>query len=168
METQLYIPQAPPAPPQAPPPIPAPPPRIATSPGDAVFLDEGGILVSKTRFMVHSQTFALANITSVKVGKIPPSVGQFVMGLLIGLALALFGVAICAGGERDSLVLGVALAVGGLLLAGFALFMMMKAKPSYAVVLSTAGGELKTCISKNPDFILRVVGALNEAIVARG
>jgi hypothetical protein len=37
-----------------------------------------------------------------------------------------------------------------------------------AVILSTAGSEMKTCISQNWTFISRVVAALNEAIVARG
>jgi hypothetical protein len=41
------------------------------SDNDDVFLNEGGILITKTRFVSGAQTFALANISSVRGVEIP-------------------------------------------------------------------------------------------------
>jgi hypothetical protein len=87
--------------------------------------------------------------------------------LVIGLLL--FTGALVASLAEGALTSG-ATGWGGIgaALTALAIFMLAKQKPSYAVVLTTAGGEIKTCHSRDGDFILRVVAALNDAIVARG
>jgi hypothetical protein len=155
-----------------------PPPPILIQ-GDVTFLNEPGIVVTKTRFMVHAQTFALANISSVSSRRIPARTGGFVLLFAVGALLALVGVGLVAAGFRPEeqtaveqvtaeLMGGVIMAFIGLGLSIMAIMYIRNAKDSFAVVLNTAGGEVKTCHSKDADFILRIVNALNDAIVSRG
>jgi hypothetical protein len=127
----------------------APPVAKATS-EEAPFFQEGGIIVTKTRFIIGAQTFTMANITSVKGVEIsanrwPPSV------------LLLIGAAICA----TNFFIGIPMAAAGLL-------WLIRQEPTFAVVLTTAGGEVKACSSDDSADMRRVIDALNEAIVARG
>jgi hypothetical protein len=161
METLLYIP------PSAPP-IVQSPPLVGTAQREAVILSEGGITVTKTRFMVRGQTYALANITSVSAATIPPRRGGVIALLLLGGLLSLIGFGTMSDRGPESRLAGIILLILGLILAGVGLFVFKVQKDSYAVVLNTAGSEMRTSISRDGDFILRVVAALNEAIVARG
>jgi hypothetical protein len=161
METLLYIP------PSAPPIVQSPPP-VSAAQGEAVFLSEGGITVTKTRFMVHGQTYALANITSVSAATIPAKRGGAIALFLIGPFLSLIGFGVMSDGSPDDRPVGIFLLILGVILVGVGILVFKALKDSYAVVLSTAGSEMKTCVSRDGSFILRVVAALNEAIVARG
>lgn len=142
--------------------------RVAppASGSDEVFLSEGGIVVSKTRFVAGVQTFALANITSVTPVQLPPRRGKWAVLLIVGLLVALFGISLINDDESKA---GGAFVItfGGAMFLG-AIFGIFTARPSYAVFLNTAGGEMKTCHSRDGTFVQRVVAALNQAIVARG
>jgi hypothetical protein len=161
METLLYIPQG------APPTIQSPPP-LSTAQGEECFLNEGGITVTKTRFMVHGQTYALANITSVSAAKIPAKRGGAQFFLVVGILASALGVLAIAMGDSDVRGAALFLVAVGLVIAGVAIIALRGLKDTYAVILNTAGSEMKTCVSRDPGFISRVVAALNEAIVARG
>ena len=178
METKLYTAPTAQVIPTAPPPLPPLPPQtgqgIANVGGDYVFLYEGGIIVTKTRFMAHGQTFALANITSVSPVQIPARAGGAFIVMLLGAVALLAAIGAFAGAgvggvdARSNMLLGIFCALVGLPAVAGGIYLMATAKPSYAIVLNTAGGEVKTCHSRNGDFILRVVAALNKAIVSRG
>lgn len=130
---------------------------------DQIFLHERGITVTKTRFMADNQTFALANITSVTPVEITASLGWPVALVMIGVLVLLL--AVSSGGPSSGVLLyGV---IGSVVFAG-GVFLLIKRKSTFVVMLSTAGGEVKACQSRDGDFILRIVAALNEAIVARG
>ena len=58
--------------------------------------------------------------------------------------------------------------VFGLLLIGGAVALLMKQKPEFSVLLSTASGKVKALASSDGDFISKVVSALNDAVVHRG
>ena len=135
--------------------LPADAPRtpVAPSPNrqdDEVFFSEGGILVSKTRFVVDSQIFALAGITSVRGVETPPNRTFPIILLLLGAV---------------SFVVSVWLAAA-LLILSIAWLLLQKA--AFTIVLTTASGEVKVYKSNDSAFILRIVRAVTEAIVARG
>lgn len=120
---------------------------------ETTFLNEEGVRVTNTRFILPKQTFAMSGITSVQSGEDKPSKTGPVLFLIIG-TLALFG-------GNDSLVFAIImLAVGGLWL--FSL------KTTYHVLLQTASGEAKALSSTNGAWVSKVVHAFNESIVHRG
>ncbi len=134
-------------PPAAPPAIPPVQPARA---GDDIFLSAGGITVSRTRFVVDSQTFALANISSVRGVETPPS-------RTAPAVLLLFGV----------LLLFASIWIGVLVIAACIAWMIFQ-KSTFSVVLTAAGGEVTAYSSDDRAFISRVIQALTDAIVSRG
>jgi hypothetical protein len=120
---------------------------------EQTFLNEAGITVTKSRFIVPSQTYAMSGVTSVKTYEETPSRKGPIILIVIGvLALA---------GGKDTIVVALLLLAGGI--AWF-----MKQKSTYHVLLSSASGEVKALSHPDGNWIGRVVSALNQAIVARG
>jgi len=119
---------------------------------EKVYLEEGGVTVTKARFIVPAQTYAMSGITSVKAAFDQPLKGPAILGG-IGV-LALFT------GEAGAIIIGL------LLIAG-AILWFIKGK-KHIVVLSTASGEAEALSNSNSGFIGRIIAALNEAIVERG
>jgi Family of unknown function (DUF6232) len=117
---------------------------------DEVFFHEAGIVVSRTRFVVRSQTFALANISSVRGVETPPSRTAPIVLLLLGL-LAVF-----------------ASVWFSLLLIAACIAWMWFQKSTFSVVLTAAGGEVTAYSSYEKLYIHRVLEALTQAIIARG
>ena len=118
---------------------------------EPVYFERHGVTVTKSRFMIGSQTFAMANVTSVAALEIPPNRG-----------VALFLVIMIAGLATLASTL---LAVVALVLGFIGVYML---KPSYAVQLTTSAGQQKLCSSKDADFVRGIVNALNRSIVERG
>ncbi len=56
----------------------------------------------------------------------------------------------------------------GIVLIGIGIFLLIRNKPVYSVMLASASGESDAINSKDEDFIDRIVQALNDAIVVRG
>jgi hypothetical protein len=133
--------------PAAPEPPPLPPSGPAPS-ADPGFFEDGGITVTKTRFVVEGQTFALAGITSVRGAEIAPSRAGPIALLIVGVLLLV-------------------VYVGILMVIGAVVWLFLQ-KPTFAVVLTAAGGEVKAYNSSDRRFIGRVIEALTQAIIARG
>ena len=115
------------------------------------FLAEGAVTVTNARFIAGEQTFAMSGVTSVKSLQKNPS--RILPGILGFIAIAAF--------VSGSIIGGIIFAAG----AAAAWFLM---KPTYSVLLFTASGETNALSSKDGEFINRVVGAVNNAIVHRG
>jgi hypothetical protein len=113
--------------------------------GERTFLAAQGVMVTSARFVVAGQTYAVANITSVKY--LPPQRGG-------GILLALLGVPALV-----VLPLGIGMILVGALVAALA---------QATVVLVTAGAEAQALKSRDTRFVQSVVQALNEAIISRG
>lgn len=129
-------------------------------PSEQTFLSEGGVLVTNTRFVYAGQTYAMANVTSVRAD--PQSVGCFAILLLVGGAIAIVvGVAQMVQGSSPAPLLT------GLVAAPFGAFLAWTQMVTY-VILHTAGEERRTLASKDRAFVARIVAAVNEAIVHRG
>jgi hypothetical protein len=123
---------------------------------EQVIFDEGGIVVTKTRFIADGQTFSMANITSISSAEIPAKTGGYTALILFGAILCLFVFA-----SWWCLTVGIIMIAAGV--TGFSL-----SNSEYAVVLFSAAQEMKTCVRRDRYFVFRVVEALNRAIVMRG
>ncbi len=120
---------------------------------EKTFLSEGGVTVTNARFIVSAQTYAMSGVTSVKSFEEMPSRKGPIILIAIGLLAML--------GGKDTIVVALLFLAGGI-----AWWFLAKAK--YYVLLSSASGEAKALSSPDRDWIGRVVGALNDAIVHRG
>jgi hypothetical protein len=118
-------------------------------PTETTFLDEQGITVTNSRFVAGGRTFAMSGITSVHTTRTDPSRKGPIILIVLGLIfLAAYGIGL----------LGI---IGGVL-------WWMSQKPEFSIVLSSASGQVQAYTSQDSDFISRIVGAVNEAIIARG
>jgi hypothetical protein len=119
---------------------------------EATFFQSGEITVTNARFIVGAQTFAVRGITSVRGVETPANYGGPVLVLLFGVLLA---------------VLAASWTLGILLLAP-GVWLCFRQKPTFAVVLRTAGGEVTAYESKKRDDISAIIQALNNAIISSG
>ncbi|MGE5526990.1 MAG: DUF6232 family protein [Rhodospirillaceae bacterium] len=118
---------------------------------ESTFLNEGGVTVTKSRFIVPSQTYAMSGITSVKNSQENPN-------RLYPIVVGVIGVAALSGGATTFGAIALILAV----------VWLIGQKTQYHVVLTTAGGETKALTSTNGEFTKKVIAALNDCIIARG
>ena len=120
---------------------------------EQVFLDDRGVSVSNSRMMYEGQTYAMSGITSVKSYEKKPSRILPIILIIIGL------IAMAAG--KGAIIVGLLFVAGGIV--AWALM-----KPDYSVVLTSSSGETKAYTSKDKGFVLKIISAVNEAIVHRG
>jgi hypothetical protein len=121
---------------------------------EKVFFENDGVKVTNARFIVHSQTYAMNGVTSVKSSVTPPNRGALLIAILVGLVMLM--------------ALEGATKILGLIVAGGAVWMLTKQKSSYAVFLSSASGEIQALANTDEAYINGVIHALNEALVYRG
>jgi len=117
---------------------------------EKTFFEYDDVKVTNTRFITGSQTFAMSNVTSVKTQVDKPSKLWPLLGIVIGLAIA-------SGAPP--------IGIGVVLVCVAILFLR---KPLYHVMVTTSGTETSALKTKQREYLERVVGALNEAIVHRG
>jgi len=149
---------------------------------ETTFYQSDNILITNTRAVLRDDTYAMANITSVRARVKPPN---RTMGLVVSAMGGLMTT--CCGcsalgvipmfAEGGNEFLGTGLAGGGAILAGaiFGLLVLaggialiVNAKPTHVVVIGTAGGEVDALGSIDQDYIDTIVSAMNEAIIHRG
>lgn len=118
---------------------------------EKTFFEYDDVKVTNARFVSGSQTFAMSNVTSVKTLTDKPSRILGVLIVLIGIVIAI----------SSSAGVGAVIAV----IAGIYLYLQ---KTTYHVMLNTSGGETSALKTYQLDYITKVVGALNQAIVYRG
>jgi hypothetical protein len=125
---------------------------METSTTETAFYQDAEILVTQSRYVTNSKTYAMRNISSVHVFEIVKSKTAPVILAVLGFFL-LFA--------NDFRILGFLLLAGGVA----ALFLI---KNEYAVRISTNSGEANSLVSKDKGYIQNIVNALNEAIIHRG
>ena len=116
---------------------------------EKTFLQDGGVTVTNSRFIVPEQTYAMAGVTSVRSATIEPKRGWPII-------ICLFGALTLAG----SIAFGLFLLVIGIM-------WLVCQKTKYAVALNSASGEVRAITSENSEYISGIVNALNDAIVYR-
>lgn len=124
---------------------------------ESVFFQSGDIMVTNARFIVGAQTFAMSGITSVHGVETPAGYAVSVTLILLGLLLTL---TLVVGGFGAGIL--------GLLMLAFGIWLAVRRKTTFAVVLRTAGGEVTAYQSADREHIAQVIRALNDSIVSRG
>ena len=127
-------------------------------PTEQVFLNERGVSVSNSRIMHEreGQTYAMSGITSVKCYEKKPSRKGPIILIIIGVLMLVDGL------HEPALLLGAII----FLASGITWWVLRKA--DYSVLLTSASGEMKAYTSKDKDFVIKIVNAVNDAIVHRG
>jgi Zn-dependent membrane protease YugP len=119
---------------------------------ETTFYYDNSVKVTQSRFITHSKTYAMRNISSVHIFEIIKSKNKAILMIIAGFLL-LF--------SKDIFWMGIIL-----LIIGF--WWIFTIKNEYAVRISTNAGEANSIVSKNRDYIQKIVNALNEAIIHRG
>jgi hypothetical protein len=114
--------------------------------------------VTSTRFIAGSQTFAMRNITSVESVEAEPNSKPPGYLLLLGIVFVLVGFA------TSSIWCGIV----GLAMIAVGAYWSWKQRSTFAVVLTTAAGEVTAYQSQSRSVISAIVTALNLSIVERG
>jgi uncharacterized membrane protein len=102
----------------------------------------------------------MSNVTSVRIVKVEPELQG--LGLVLVTIIGIFFV--IGGIFKPSFLLG----SFGAVLAGIGIYVMLKLKPMYILVLGNAGGEAQALAMKDQEYIQSVSDAINQAIVERG
>ncbi|HEY5233035.1 MAG TPA: DUF6232 family protein [Verrucomicrobiae bacterium] len=137
------------------------PPPLPVQPKEETIYSDNAVAVTNTRVIIWGTTYALRNITSVRMTYTPPRVLGAILLLVLGLIFLL--AAILAIHSRAPAPIGVYI-LGGAMVIG-AILMMVTAKTSYHVNLSSAAGEVHALTSKKRAYIEQIVLNINKAIV---
>lgn len=116
------------------------------------FYQDSSVTVTQSRFVTQSKTYAMRNISSVHVFEIIKSKTKAVLMIIFGLFF-LF--------SKNIFWIG-------LIIIALGIWWLISIKNEYAVRISTNAGEANSIISKNKDYIQKIVNALNNAIIHRG
>ncbi|CEJ67771.1 hypothetical protein BN1195_00047 [Chryseobacterium oranimense G311] len=116
------------------------------------FYQDGFVTVTQSRFVTQSKTYAMRNISSVHVFEIIKSKTKAVLMIIFGLLFLFF---------KDIFWVG-------FIIIALGIWWLISIKNEYAVRISTNAGEANSIVSKNKDYIQKIVNALNDAIIHRG
>ncbi|WES96264.1 DUF6232 family protein [Chryseobacterium arthrosphaerae] len=119
---------------------------------ETIFYNDNFVIVTQSRFVAQSKTYAMRNISSVHVFEIIKSRTRSVLFIILGLPF-LF--------SKDIFWVGIIILLLGI-------WWLFSIKNEYAVRISTNSGEANSIISKDRNYIQKVVNALNNAIIHRG
>lgn len=123
--------------------------------------EKADIKITNLRAVFGAKTYSISNITSVEAQRIDPSGCAPAFFILGGILLTAVGAMAAMDGSYGILIFGLCLLIPGY-------FISRQQKPSYAVSLTTASGEVKAYTSENQETIQEIVNALNEAIIRKG
>ncbi len=137
---------------------------------EVVFLNESGVCVTSSRFIIGDVTYAIGLITSVRWAqkrRMSDSARSCIMVMCVPLLVVLIGMCALGFPSADTFVwVWFCWIFNFLVIVAFAAYLALR-PPTYLVVVGTASGERPALASKDEEFIGRVIGALNHAIVER-
>jgi hypothetical protein len=144
-----------------PPPLPVQPSSV--QPKEVIIYSDKVVVVTNLRVIIGGTTYALRNITSVRMAFTSPRIGIPVLLLLLGAFLLMLTVFPIPFHDKNYDP------VAGFILSGFAIggsiLWLCSIRLKYHVDLSSASGEIHALTSKNKAYIERIVLSINEAIV---
>jgi hypothetical protein len=120
---------------------------------------DDNIQVTNLRAMLTGKTYAMANITSVSMHVEEATRIAPIMVIIIGVCGLLIRIA--TGELQGCAWIGIIALVIGILL-------FRAATDTYWVRIGSASGEANALRSKDREYIMRIVQALNDAIIRRG
>lgn len=139
-------------------PLAPPQPRVKE---EVIYYNKDNLLVSNTRAILGSQTYSMANITSVSMHEVPPNRTPGLITLLVGIIM----MGGFVGGEDSNCM---AFGIIGIFVALFGAYLLWAPKTSYAVRIGSASGETNALSSPDKEYIRVIVAALNKSIIERG
>lgn len=119
---------------------------------ETTFYQDSLVTVTQSRYITQSKTYAMRNISSVHVFEIEKS-------KLAPILMILFGLPFLFSGDVFWI---------GLILIGIGVLIVFNIKNEYTVRISTNAGEADSTISKDKEYIQKIVNALNDAMIHRG
>jgi ABC-type microcin C transport system permease subunit YejB len=122
------------------------------------YSDDRGVRITNARAIAGTTTYAMANITSVALGKLSAKRNGAVWLICIGTMTIVVGLAAQAW-LIDLL---------GIALLGLGSWLAIIAKPRYCVRMGCSSGEVQPLVSTGQKYIQYIVNAMNEAFVKRG
>lgn len=124
----------------------------SSSKEEITFYQDLNVTVTPSRYITNSKTYAMRNISSVHPFEIVKSKTLPFILIAVGLLFALI---------EDARIIGfILLAVGFI-----TLFLI---ENEFAVRISTNSGEVNSIVSKDKNYVQKIVDALNNAIIHRG
>ena len=125
-----------------------------------IIYSDNNVSISTSRIVIGATTYALRNITSVKMSFTPAKSGCAIALIVLGaiVLLASLGGGNGAGSAVMGLLVGAVIAGGGVL-------WMRSNKTEYNVMIASSSGEAKALSSTNKSQIETIVGAINDAII---
>jgi hypothetical protein len=136
------------------------PPLLPVQPTEERIYFDNVVAVTTTRVIIGGTTYALRNITCVRMTYTPPQIGWPLLLLVFGFFF--LGLSVLFPGNEGTPI--IAYIFLGAWIAGAILWMVMT-KTHFHVNLSSASGEIHALTSKNKAYIERIVVSINEAIV---
>lgn len=122
---------------------------------ETTYYSKGDVTVTNARVVIDGATYAMRNITSVKMSKKPPSFSPYAFLMIGGLVI----------GASVGGIVGTMIALASF---GGGAYLFFISKPDCIVIIGSASGEAKALTSKNEGKVQEIVNAVNEAIIKRG
>ncbi len=139
----------------------APPPLPTHQTGEQTVYSDRDVTVTTARVICGGTTYALRNITSVKMAHTPANTNAAAAIMSLGAIMLSFGVSLLRGnlgGTFLFLIIGIPLLVVGWR-------QRKQAKPDYHLAMASSSGEVQAFTSKDREQVTSIVAAVNEAIV---
>lgn len=127
-----------------------------------MILNKEGVQITKSRAILGSKTYAVANITSVQLDQKKSSCAT--VGILFfGLLLALWGIVSRTETGPNWVVI-----IIGVVIFAVGIASDRAIKPTYMLKIASSSGEQNVMESEDKVAIQEIVDALNTAIATRG
>jgi hypothetical protein len=126
---------------------------------EKTFLQEGMVRITDRRTLIGTDTYPVAEITSVSVAR-RPRTKRYLWFLIPGILLILWG-------EYDQTGYYGVFYNWGMILSVVGLALTLLAKPSYIIQIRNGSGIRSILGSTDLRFVQRIVGAMNQAIAGK-
>jgi hypothetical protein len=114
------------------------------------FFENSNVIVTQTRFIVAHKVIEIKNISYVKIGRLKSYTVLKLVLVIAGFLMMFF---------KDLRVIGIIIFAASFLSAYFT-------KDTFSVRVDTNSGEVDSLISKDKDYVEKVVKAINSAMWA--
>jgi Family of unknown function (DUF6232) len=121
---------------------------------EKIFYQDQNVIVTNSRVVASGKTYAMSNISSVTNFRI-------VKNSTIGIVIIVVGGLSLFSGEWQGWLFGIIVIILGAVI-------IRKKKDYFSVQISSNSGESKAIISKDKNYVQKIVDAVNEAIIYRG
>ena len=123
---------------------------------EQIYFNEGNVQVTRSRVVIGSRTYPMNGITSIRTVRIPPN-------RIPSILLGLFGLLVILLSQFNLTTIFL-----GFILVGVAVLIWKLQKTTFCVYFGTAGGEKQALSIEDENYVLRVAGAIDQALIERG